>query len=620
MPSLPKTDYRGELRSQSRLTAKNVPQVDRNDEPVDEVTRPLQWSLVTWIAGFTSAHAKKRNSLLFFVILRSIQLPIAAWAIGRIIEGPISGGSTEGLMIGVGLYLALAAFTNFTLHFRQRLALELGEAVVQDLRNSIFHHLQRQRMAFFNRTKLGRIISRTTSDVEAVRAGIQDVFFVSIVGSGQILGAAALMAVYDFPLFLVVVGLAPVLWCINLIFRKRLSQVHREVHESFSRITSSLAESVNGIEVTQSFVRQDVNAERFADLIEDHSQYTLKAARTAGSFLPLLEFNNQIFLALLLGFGGYRVLNPEIQMPIGDLIQFFFLANILFQPIQALGEQYNSALTAMAGAERIRELLQAPADWEDPIVAKVPAAFNGHVVFDDVTFGYDPGVQVLHGISFTAEPGKTIALVGHTGSGKTSIINLVAKFYLPTGGRLLIDGVEVEQLDTDGLHHHLGIVLQQNFLFSGTVAENIRTGRPTASDDDVRRAVAQMDCIDLIDSLPAGFATEVGENGCNLSLGQRQIICFARAMLADPKILILDEATSSIDVLTEARIQHALAKLLAGRTSFVVAHRLSTIRNADLVLVLDHGLIVERGTHDELVRAGGIYRDLYHEFIRATAA
>jgi len=620
MPRLPTSNYRGELRPTTRLTPKNVPQADRGDGPVDEVTRPLQWSLITWIAGFTKAHARKRNALLGFVLLRSLQLPIAAWAIGMIIEGPISEGSTWGLMIGVGLFLALAAFTNFTLHFRQRLALELGEAVVQDLRNAIFHHLQRQRMAFFNRTKLGRIISRTTSDVEAVRAGIQDVFFVSIVGSGQILGAAALMAWYDRPLFLVVAGLAPVLWCINLIYRKRLSQVHREVHESFSRITSSLAESVNGIEVTQSFVRQDVNAEHFADLIEDHSQFSLKAARTSGSFLPLLEFNNQVFLALLLGFGGYRVLSPEIQMPIGDLIQFFFLANILFQPIQALGEQYNSALTAMAGAERIRELLQTPADWEDAADVVRPAEFKGHVQFDEVTFEYDPGVPVLHGISFTAEPGKTVALVGHTGSGKTSIINLVAKFYLPTGGRLLIDGTEVRQLDTDALHHHLGIVLQQNFLFSGTVEENIRTGKPTASEVEVRRAVEQMDCLDLIEALPAGFATDVGENGCNLSLGQRQIICFARAMLADPKILILDEATSSIDVLTEARIQHALAKLLVGRTSFVVAHRLSTIRNADMVLVLDHGRIAERGTHDELVRAGGLYRDLYHEFIRATAA
>jgi len=599
-----------------------APKVDdaANDDAPEANSRPLQWSLVTWIYGFTKPHAARRNRLMVFVLLRSMQLPLMAWAIGRIVDGPITGGSTTGLAWGVGGYLALALFTNVTLHYRQRLALELGESVVQDLRNAIFAHLQRLRMSFFNRTKLGRIISRTTSDVEAVRTGIQDVFFVSVVGCGQIIGAAAFMAYYDLVMFGVVVILAPVVWGINLIFRKRLSQVHREVHESFSRITSSLAEAVNGIEVTQSFVRQEVNAERFGDLVADHSQYNLKAARIAGSFLPLLELNNQLFLALLLGIGGYRVLSPSVQMSVGDLIQFFFLANILFQPIQILGEQYNAALTAMAGAERVRELLETPPDWNDRPDAVRLTHLAGRVEFADVTFGYDPAVPVLHDVSFTAEPGQTVALVGHTGSGKTSIINLLAKFYLPTRGRLTIDGVDVYDLDTDALHRQMGIVLQQNFLFAGSVLENIRVGKPGATDDEVRAAATAIDCIDLLESLPAGLQTDVGENGGNLSLGQRQIVCFARAMLADPRIMILDEATSSIDILTEVRIQHALQKLLAGRTAFVIAHRLSTIRTADVVLVLNQGRIVERGTHRELVAAGGIYGELYRQFIQATAA
>jgi len=591
-----------------------------DDETSEAHSRPLQWSLVSWIYGFTTPHRAQRNRLFFFVVMRSMQLPVMAWAIGRVVNGPITGGSAVGLAWGTAGYLGLAAFTNYTLHYRQRLALELGESVVQDLRNAIFGHLQRLRMGFFNRTKLGRIISRTTSDVEAVRAGIQDVFFVSIVGSGQILGAAAFMAYYDLVMFGIVAILVPVVWGINLIFRKRLSQVHREVHESFSRITSSLAEAVNGIEVTQSFVRQEVNAERFGDLVHDHSQYNLKAARTAGLFLPLLELNNQLFLALLLGVGGYRVLSPNIQMSIGDLIQFFFLANILFQPIQALGEQYNAALTAMAGAERIRELLETPPDWNDkPGAVRLPK-LAGRVEFADVTFGYDPAVPVLHEVSFVAEPGQTVALVGHTGSGKTSIVNLIAKFYLPTSGKLSIDGTDVLDADTDSLHHQMGIVLQQNFLFAGTVTENIRVGRPSANDDEVHAAVEGIDCLDLIEALPAGLETDVGENGCNLSLGQRQIVCFARAMLADPRIMILDEATSSIDILTEVRIQHALSKLLAGRTAFVIAHRLSTIRTADLVLVLDHGRIIERGTHRQLVAAGGVYGDLYRRFVQSTAA
>ena len=599
--------------------ATNKPKPDADDEP-EEAVRPLQWSLVSWIYGFTAPHAAKRNRLFCFVVMRSIQLPLMAWSIGAIIDGPITSGSVTGLAWGVAGFIALAIFTNITLHYRQRLALELGESVVQDLRNAIFAHLQRMRLGFFNRTKLGRIISRTTSDVEAVRAGIQDVFFVSIVGSGQILGSAAFMAYYDIPMFLIVVGLAPVLWIINLVFRRRLSRLHREVHESFSRITSSLAEAVNGIEVTQSFVRQEVNADRFADLVADHSQYNLKAARLAGLFLPLLEFNNQVFLATLIGFGGYRVLSPDVQMPVGNLIQFFFLANILFQPIQALGEQYNAALTAMAGAERIRELLQTEQDWSDAPDAIRLDRLEGRIEFVDVVFGYDPAVPVLHGISFVAEPGQTVALVGHTGGGKTSIINLPAKFYLPTSGEVKVDGIDVRQLDTDSLHRQLGIVWQQNFLFSGTVLDNIRVGKPTATDDEVREAAAKMDCTDLIEALPDGFMTEVGENGGNLSLGQRQIVCFARAMLADPRILILDEATSSIDILTEARLQHALQKLLAGRTALVIAHRLSTIRNADMVLVLEQGRIIERGTHNELIAAKGVYRELYRQFVESAAA
>jgi ATP-binding cassette subfamily B protein len=305
---------------------------------------------------------------------------------------------------------------------------------------------------------------------------------------------------------------------------------------------------------------------------------------------------------------------------VGDLVGFFFMATMFFAPINVLGGQFNQALTAMAAAERVFQLLDTPPEWSDPPDAQQLPPLEGRVEFRHVSFGYDPERLVLHDINFVAKPGEVIALVGHTGSGKSSIINLIAKFYLPTKGEILIDGHDLLKATTDSLHQNIGIVLQQNYLFSGTVMDNIRVGRPSATDDEIVDVVMRLDCYDLLAALPNGLLSEVGEKGNNLSLGQRQLVCFARALLAEPRILILDEATSSVDSMTEARIQKALSILLAGRTSFVVAHRLSTIRHADQVLVLDHGHIVERGTHASLLAREGVYAGLYERFGRSVRA
>jgi ATP-binding cassette subfamily B protein len=272
----------------------------------------------------------------------------------------------------------------------------------------------------------------------------------------------------------------------------------------------------------------------------------------------------------------------------------------------------------MAGAERLFRTLDTPPDWRDAPDARPLPPLRGRVEFREVTFGYDPARPVLHGISFLAAPGQTIALVGHTGSGKTSIINLLSKFYLAQSGQILLDGHEIQAATADSLRRQMGIVLQQNFLFSGTVVDNIRLPRPEVSDEAVAEVLRQLDCADLLEALPDGLRTRVGEKGRGLSVGQQQLVCFARAMLADPRLLILDEATSAIDTITEARLQHALARLLQGRTSFVVAHRLSTIRRADQVLVLDHGHLIERGTHPQLLAQGGVYAKLYLQFVSAT--
>jgi ATP-binding cassette subfamily B protein len=593
----------------------------RKEDEREPDKRPLDLGLITRLIGFMRPYAAKRNVLFLMVVLRSIQLPLVAWSIGAVMDGPIAHDAPlSAILWGAAGVLAIAGSTQIVLHFRQRLALEMGEAVIHDLRQQIFEHLLRMPMSFYNKTKIGRIISRVTSDCESLRVGVQDVLFVGLVGVGQMLFAGLIMLYYDWALFSIVVAMSPVLWTLNRYFRKKLSVGYRVVQESFSRLTATLAESINGVRVTQAFVRGDTNSGLFKDLLDWHGNNVMKAVRLEGALMPLLELNSQTFIAAILLVGGYRVLSPEIQMPPGDLIRFFFLANIFFSPIQILGNQYNQALTAMAGAERVFGLLDRQPEWSDAADAYELPPIGGRVELRGITFGYDPERPVLHEINFVAEPGQTIALVGRTGSGKSSIINLIARFYLPQQGQVLIDGHDTRGITGHSLQHQMGIVWQQNFLFTGTIKENIRVGRPNATDEEVVEAARQLDCLDLLEALPQGLDTQVGERGASLSLGQRQLVCFVRAMLADPRILILDEATSSVDTLTEIRIQTALAKLLAGRTSFVVAHRLSTIRSADQILVLDNGRIIQRGTHAELLAVSGEYAHLLEQFSRGVAA
>jgi len=593
-----------------------------NDEAPE---RPLDFGLIRRLFAYTQPYAAKRNWLLLLVLLRAIQLPFLSWLIGRVVKtievavtAPVAERDLAGTLDWALVFLGMALTTQLSFHFRQRLALELGESVMQDLRRDIFQHLLRMPLSFFNRTKLGRMISRITSDADAVRVGVQDVLFVSLVQGGQMFFAGLAILYYDWVMFLVLLAMVPALWLLNRHFRRKLSDAYRAVQESFSRITSTLAESVNGIRVTQGFARQELNASFFRELVTDHSKYNLGVARASGVFLPLLELHGQLFTAVLLGLAGWQVLTH--RLPLGDMIMLGFLANLFLSPIPILGNLYSAALTAMAGAERVFVLLDEPPDWQDAPTAQPLVALRGRVEFRNVTFRYVPDRDALTAVSFVAEAGQAVALVGQTGGGKSTLANLIAKFYLPTEGQVLIDDHEIREITGDSLHQQMGIVNQNNFLFTGTVMDNIRVGRPAARDEEIIAVTRQLDFLDLIGVLPNGFNTQVGERGANLSLGQRQLVCFARAMLADPRILILDEATSSVDSLTEARLQRALATLLKGRTSFVVAHRLSTIRNADLVLVLDHGRIIERGTHANLLAAGGNYAALHQQFIQGTQA
>ena len=577
---------------------------------------PLQIALIRRIFQYTRPYAAKRNWLFILTFVRGVQLPALAWMIGRTINGPISARSLPGIWWSAAAYFALALFTVVTFHFRQRYALELGEAVVHDMRSDLFRKLMTMPMSFFNQTKFGRIISRMTSDIDSVRAGVQDVAFVLVVPGLQMAVSAALMAWYNWKLFSLMVMLAPIIWVVNENYRREMSRRLRKVQESWSRVASTLAESVSGIRVTQAFVRQDVNSGFFQRLIDMHGDNNVGVAQASAVFVPLLQLKSQLFLGAMALLGAYGALRWQgwLHMQVGDLVMFFFLANLFFDPVQVIGNQLNQALMAMAGAERFFRMVDREPEWQDASDAKAMPAIMGRVEFQSVNFEYLPGRPVLRDISFVAEPGQTVALVGHTGSGKTTLAALLQKYFLPNSGQVRVDGIDLSDVTSESLRAQMGSVPQNNFLFTGTVLDNIRFARPTATESDARATLEALDCLDLLEGLPQGLHTQVAERGAALSFGQRQLVCFARAMLANPRIVVLDEATSAIDTVTEARLQRALENLLRGRTAFIVAHRLSTIRKAGLVLLLDQGRIVERGTHESLLREGGIYARLHGEF------
>lgn len=600
----------------------------------------VNWATVRRVLGYTKPYAGKRNGIFIVTSLRAVQKPVLAWSIGAVINGPITGGDWTGTVWGAIGFMVWAVFTELTFHFRQRWALELGESVVHDLRRDVYAHLQTMPLVFFHTTKLGRILSRVVTDIEMVRRGVQQVFFFSLLLFGQMIGTAAFMLYYNPVLFAVLLALAPLVWGAQRYFSPRLGKASRAVAESQSRLTGHLAESVRGMRVIQAYGREARNAMDYNALVDRHAENNVAFAGESARYVPLLDLNSQLFLAALLAVGGYGALAGWEGMQVGDLIAFFFLANLFFQPLQHVAQLNTQAIQSMAGAERVFQLLDTPPAWADAAdarelpdprlgggagvasggAASAAEAKGARIAFERVSFGYEPGRRVLHDVSFTAAPGATVALVGATGSGKSTITNLLAKFYRPDEGVVRVDGHDLAELRGASVRRQVGLVAQTNFLFSGTVLDNLRFGRLDATREDVREAARALDCLDLLEGLPEELDTMVGEGGRSLSLGQRQLVCFVRALLADPRILILDEATSAVDTLTESRLQGALARLLAGRTSVVVAHRLSTIVAADLILVLEDGRVVERGTHHDLLGRRGAYWRLYREFAAAAHA
>jgi ATP-binding cassette subfamily B protein len=523
----------------------------------------------------------------------------------------------QGILLISALYLANLLLGWFLSVAQVKSAIRVGQGAMNDLRLAVFEHIQQLSLNYFDKTHQGRIIARADTDIDSLDR-------IMTWGANQMLaslmtlaGVIVLMLQYDWRLCLAVSIVLPPLFVATRLFHRFGLAAHRKVRAQTSRLTAAMAENIAGVRVVQAFSREEENLNRFQQLHETHNEYALAAARVFHTYMPFLGFMAGVGTVIILGYGGSLVLRDDIT--VGELAAFVLYLGMFFGPIQTMGDLYNAVLSTAASAERIFQLLDTRPQVRNRADAAPLPPIRGHIVFENVWFRYDttpPDTWVLKDISFEAKPGETVALVGHTGSGKTSIISLIARFYEPQRGRLLMDGIELQTTTVESLHEQIGIVTQENFLFTGTVMENLKFGRPSATDDEVITAARTLGTHDLIERFANGYQTKVGERGGNFSAGERQLLTFTRAMVARPRVLILDEATSAVDAQTERVIQHALEELFARRTCFVVAHRLSTVRHAHRILVLSHGDIVEQGTHDDLLQRGGHYAKLHAEFVR----
>jgi ATP-binding cassette subfamily B multidrug efflux pump len=525
-------------------------------------------------------------------------------------------GKDMGLLgLLAGLYVATLLLELTAEYGGLLLTTFVGQRVMYDLRMEIFAHLQRLSVSYFDGNPVGRLMTRVTSDVETLNelfsSGVVTIF-------GDVftlLAIMAMMLVIDVKLALVTFAVIPLVWFTAAIFRRSVRDAFRDIRYRLARLNAYLQERLSGMRVVQLFGREEASAERFAELNREHLAAHLRSITVYAIFFPVVEVLTAVAMALLLWYGGLRVLDGTLT--VGILAAFIQYTRRFFQPLQDLSEKFNLLQSAMASSERVFALLDESVTVPEPTSPRsLPRPLRGEVRFEGVWFRYSAdGPWVLRDVSFVASPGKTVALVGHTGAGKTTVVNLLLRFYDPDRGRITVDGVDIRELSTAELRSAIGFVQQDLFLFTGDILHNLTLGAPIAA-DAARRAAERVGADRFIERLPSGYGHRLGERGRNLSVGERQLLSFARALALDPRILVLDEATSSVDAEAEAQIQRAIAELMAGRTSLVVAHRLSTILHADEILVMHHGEIRERGTHRELLAAGGLYERLYQLQLR----
>jgi ATP-binding cassette subfamily B multidrug efflux pump len=554
---------------------------------------------------------------LVLVVLGALSQAGGPWLIGRAIDRDILGGDPSGLVRTMLLLLGVYVIGTLASRGQIRQVGSIGQCVLSSLRERIFERLLRLPLGYFDRRPVGDLMSRVTNDVDTLNQLLSQGLTQLLGSFFSLIGIVVAMLILDWRLALVCFTIIPAMLLTNVYFARRARRAFRITRETVGSVTAGLQEEIVGVREAQAFNRTETNIERFRERNAANRAANVEAVAITSAFAPAIDALSTLSTAVVVGYGGYLVVTGTLT--VGLLTAFLIYVQQFFRPIQLASQVYTQAQAALAGAERIYNVLDESPEPADPPNTPQLDSVEGRIEFEDVTFAYEPGRPVLEDVNFRIEPGQTVALVGPTGAGKTTIANLIPRFYEVSAGAVRVDGRDVREVGRRSLRTRIATVLQEPFLFSGPIAENIRYGRIEATRKEVEDAARAVRAHDFIAALPDGYDTELGAGGGTLSQGQRQLLSFARAVLADPRILILDEATSNVDTRTEALIQEALGTLLKGRTSVVIAHRLSTIRNADLILVIEAGHITERGTHPSLLAQNGLYADLYRRQFREPA-
>lgn len=578
----------------------------------DAIEKPFNWAQLTRLFRYMKPY---RHELIPVLIMMAIGtatklgIPLLIYyAIDHIIDPNKGSGEQSHLWIIAGIMIVLYAVQWFATQYRIRNTNVIGQKVLYDLRQHLYTHIQKLSFRFFDKRPAGSVLVRITNDVNA----LQDLFTNGVVNLLmdliQLLGIAVILLALNFKLGLAVMITVPIMFVVSTSLRKRIRYAWQDVRMKNARINAHLNESIQGMKVTQAYVQEHNNINFFQGMNAVNLRAWNKASALNQAFGPIIEITAAIGTCILFWYGTHLI---EMEVfSVGLLVAFSNYMSNFWEPINRLGQMYSQLLIAMASSERIFEFIDEEPNVAEKQDAKPIANIKGDVKFDHILFEYEAGRPALNGVTIDVKAGQSIALVGHTGSGKSTIINLLCRFYDPVEGKVTIDGVDIRDITLESLRQQVGLVMQDTFIFSGSIKDNIRYGNLNASHDEIVKVAKAVHAHEFIMSLPDGYNTQVEERGNVLSMGQRQLLSFARALLANPRILILDEATASIDTDTELKIQEALKVLLQGRTSFIIAHRLSTIRHADEIIVLDHGRIVEQGNHDSLMKQHGVYHGL----------